>query len=76
MAPETASNCLPSPETPLLTASLRSQHPFRSAKLISLLIKKSHLPLASGDFFFFLKRFMTTRRKGEKKKKKKIKNKK
>lgn len=65
MVPETASNCLPSPETPLLTASLRSQHPFRSAKLISLLIKKSHLPLASGDFFF-LKRFMTARRKGKK----------
>lgn len=65
MVPETVSNCLPSPETPLLTASLRSQHPFRSAKLISLLIKKSHLPLASGDFFF-LKRFMTARRKGKK----------
>lgn len=40
MAPETASNCLPSPETPPLTAGFRSQHHFPFCQIYVLINQK------------------------------------
>lgn len=69
MAPETASNCLLSPETPALTAGLRSQQRFPFCQIYFLINQKNLIFLWLQVIFFFLKALYNYSRKRGKKRK-------